>query len=153
MRLNACRVTKTSPGLTFRPAADETDPRVHVFVSFPSHLHMQTASPIAPRLHTPRQPIGPAGACVGRMGERARAGPAPSQTRCLGRSNTGPIAGCTVSTLTRRTSNTSAALCPTSPAGFTAEHKRESLNRAAPSWEGTYALRSLINTLHIPDYR
>ena len=42
MRRNACRVTKTSPGLTFRPAADETDPRVHVFVSFPSHLHMQT---------------------------------------------------------------------------------------------------------------
>lgn len=37
---NACGMTKTSPGLTFRPAADETDPRVHVFVSFPSHLHM-----------------------------------------------------------------------------------------------------------------
>uniref|UniRef100_A0A671UN48 Circadian-associated transcriptional repressor-like n=1 Tax=Sparus aurata TaxID=8175 RepID=A0A671UN48_SPAAU len=78
------------------------------------------------------------------MGERARAGPAPSQTRCLGRSNTGPIAGCTVSTLTRRTSNTSAALCPTSPAGFTAEHKRESLNRAAPSWEGLSSFQESV---------
>lgn len=40
MRKNACGMTKTSPGLTFRPAADETDPRVHVFVSFPYRLHM-----------------------------------------------------------------------------------------------------------------
>lgn len=112
MRKNACGMTKTRPGLTFHPAADETDPRVHVFVSFPSYLHNVNPTRLSLRSCTCAGTRLVRPPCPWSQSESRPPLVPPTQTRCFVRSNTGRIAGWKVATLTRRTSCTSAAPSP-----------------------------------------
>ncbi|KAK2917824.1 hypothetical protein Q8A73_004570 [Channa argus] len=63
-------------------------------------------------LHGENSPIGQSQSSEERIGEALPANPALPDTLPRKRQH-GPIAGCTASSLTRCTSNTSAALCPT----------------------------------------
>lgn len=109
MRKNACRLTQTRPGLTFRPAAEMKPIRVSTCLC---HFHViyicKPGSPIAPQLHGAKTPIGRSGAFKEPMAEPVVADPALPDTLPWEKQH-GPSAGCTASTLTRRTSNTSAA--------------------------------------------
>lgn len=115
MRKNACRMTKTSPGLTFRPAAEMKPIRVSTCLC---HYHIicicKPSSPIARRLHSEHEPICQAAATEERMGEWQARGPAPPDTLPWEKQH-GPITGCSAYSRAHRTSNTSAALCPPTP--------------------------------------
>lgn len=88
------------------------------------HFHLicicKPSAPIAPRLHRRKKPICPSAVCEEQMADPVPANPALPDTLPCEKQH-GPIAGCTVSSLTRRTSSTSAVLFLSSPAGFTAE--------------------------------
>lgn len=111
MPKNACRMTTASPGLTFHPAAEMKPIRVSTCLC---HFHVicicKPASPIAPRLHWTEEPIGQSEPLEEQMGAHAPASPALPDTLPWEKQH-GPITGCSASSLSRRTSSTSAALC------------------------------------------
>ncbi len=150
---NACRMTKTSPGLTFRPAAEKKPIRVSTCLC---HFHAicicKPGSPIAPRLHGERKPIRQSGASEEQMEEPVPANPALPDTLPWEKQH-GPIAGCTVSTLTHAARPAhqllSARQCCWIYRWTTGEFKP-----AAPSWEGAYPLficTSLTIQINITD--
>lgn len=151
MRTNARRMTKTSPGLTFHPAAEMKPIRVSTCLC-PFHVICicKPGSPIAPQLHGEKQPICQSGAIEEQIGEPVSSDPALPDTLPWEKQH-GPIAGCAASPLTRRTSSTSAALCPTVLAGFTAEQRK---SRTVRSILGRYVPSLILNLTSVitPSY-
>lgn len=81
MRKNACRMTKTSPGLTFGPAAEMKPIRVSTCLC---HFHVicicKPVSPIAPQLHAEKKPICQSGPFEEQMGEQVHVDPSLPDT-------------------------------------------------------------------------
>lgn len=79
----------------------ETDPRVHVLSAFPSHLHMQPLLAYRPRPSLYTSLIGQLG-----LWRRQWESPVclcpPTQTRCLGSSNTGRSVAAQLCSLTEK---------------------------------------------------
>ncbi|KAG7245364.1 hypothetical protein INR49_010814 [Caranx melampygus] len=104
------------------------------------HYHIicicKPSSPIARRLHSEHEPICQSAATEERMGEWQARGPAPPDTLPWEKQH-GPITGCSAYSLTHRTSNTSAALCPPTPTDLPdlPLKQRKRTGPAAPSWE------------------
>lgn len=141
-------MTKTSPGLTFHPAAEMKAIRVSTCLC---HFHVisicKAASPIAAQLRGEHAPICRSGASEEPIGASLAPDPALPDTLPWEKQH-GPIAGCSVSSLTRRTSDTSAALCPTLLLDLPRNKGRG--GPAAASWEGASLTRSKLRPHHTP---
>lgn len=137
-------MTKTSPGLTFRPAAEMKPIRVSTCLC---HFHLicicKPAAPIAPRLHREEKPIGRSAELEQPMGAPVSAEPALPDTLPWEKQH-GPLAGSTVSlTHTPPVRHISCSLPDTAAAaaaaaGFNAEQRtswtsRSILGRYVPS--------------------
>lgn len=126
---------KLALGLTFHPAAEMKPIRVSTCLC-PFHVICicKPRAPIAAQLHVGATLNGQAASLKERMGDRLRFSPALPDTLPWEKQH-GPLAACAASSLTRRTSSSSAALCPTALLDLPLNKGR--VGPSAPSWEGT----------------
>ncbi|GAA6221370.1 uncharacterized [Lates japonicus] len=98
------------------------------------HFHVicicKPASPIAPRLHREETPIRRPGSFEEQMGEPVPRNPALPDTLPWEKQHGARSLAVLPSSLTHRTSSTSAAFFPDSPAGFTAEQRKRTTSRS-----------------------